>query len=324
MKIGCVLIDYFSYERTTQYINDFYYNVNIDNKNIIFVVVDNSCNSENFNHLKVCVEHYLGKKINPIVCEGTTKAYRAQGQKQIILLQSEKNGGFAHGNNLGAKFIKNHGGADYLLFTNNDIIFNQKCDLVQMEADFERNLNVGIWGPAVIGLDGKAQSPQQYMSIWSRWIIPEFIWPLNYHIPFLKNVGKTQELIYSQTPCEAYRVIGAFMAVRASVFYRIGMFDENTFLYAEELILSEKIQKEGYTTWYNPNVVVIHEGGYTTHRKANDEFVATDRRLASELYYYHKYRNVSSWKIELTKIVYIIYKFKVKLLDLVKRKVNFK
>lgn len=320
MKVGVVVIDYFSFERTVQYIKDFYENVNIQTSEIDFVVVDNSCDSDNSMKLVENIKETMNVEFQTIADERFC-GWESVGSIHISLLSSPINGGFAKGNNLGAKYIRNHSGADYILFSNNDIIFEQECNLALMMMDFEKNPKVGIWGPNVIGLDGKKQSPQRFMSIWERWIVPEFVWPLNYHVPFLKKVGNPKELIDSDIPCVVYRVIGAFMAVRASAFFDVGMFDENTFLYAEELILSERFAIAGYLAWYNPSICIVHEGGYTTKEsKLLCDFKAIDRRFDSEIYYFRKYRDCGIVAIQIAKINYFLYKCKTKLHNYIKKR----
>lgn len=44
------------------------------------------------------------------------------------------------------------------------------------------------------------------------------------------------------------------------------MFDENTFLYCEENILSERFMSKGYITLYDPTFVIIHEEGNATSK----------------------------------------------------------
>jgi GT2 family glycosyltransferase len=68
-------------------------------------------------------------------------------------------------------------------------------------------------------------------------------------------------------------------------------FDEKTFLYYEESILSEKLINAGYKIMYYPAVSVVHKAGstvssYHTLRNSHNQL------FRSERYYFKKYRNI--------------------------------
>lgn len=47
-------------------------------------------------------------------------------EQNIILLNSEKNGGFAYGNNIAAKYISKNFSSKYVLFSNTDTIYSDE------------------------------------------------------------------------------------------------------------------------------------------------------------------------------------------------------
>lgn len=141
--------------------------------------------------------------------------------------------------------------------------------------------------------------------------------------PFLKSIYRPKSDIVDNTDCEqkVYRLIGAFFVVNLKNFNAVGGFDENTFLYAEELILAERALNRGYYMYYIPDVNVIHENGYTTNSKTKAFDVHQVRiRLKSDLYYYRKYRHYSIVKIFLTNIIVNCYVCKKKLATLILHK----
>jgi len=74
----------------------------------------------------------------------------------------------------------------------------------------------------------------------------------------------------------------------------IGLFDENTFLYHEEVILGEVMNQKGFDTYYLTDSVVIHEHGQST--KDLKAFAYTCF-VESEIYYLKKYMNENNFKI---------------------------
>jgi GT2 family glycosyltransferase len=59
-------------------------------------------------------------------------------------------------------------------------------------------------------------------------------------------------------------VIGAYMMIRYSILKESGLFDEDFFLYMEDVDLTYRIHKSGGLCYYNSEISVIHEGGGTT------------------------------------------------------------
>lgn len=59
---------------------------------------------------------------------------------------------------------------------------------------------------------------------------------------------------------------GAFMMVRHALLRRIGGFDEDFFMYGEDVDLSFRIQKAGFRNYYFPGTTIIHFKGESTKR----------------------------------------------------------
>ena len=56
-------------------------------------------------------------------------------------------------------------------------------------------------------------------------------------------------------------VNGAFMLMRRSALDEVGLFDEGYWMYMEDLDLCYRLREAGWTTWYEPSVVVSHVKG---------------------------------------------------------------
>lgn len=59
---------------------------------------------------------------------------------------------------------------------------------------------------------------------------------------------------------------GACLWMRRAILDEIGAFDEQFFLYAEDIDLSYRIEQAGYTNYYNPAVTIIHFKGESTRK----------------------------------------------------------
>ena len=61
---------------------------------------------------------------------------------------------------------------------------------------------------------------------------------------------------------------GAFFMVKKTVLDRTGSFDENFFMYGEDIDLSYRIQQAGFKNYYFPEITIIHFKGESTQRES--------------------------------------------------------
>lgn len=65
-------------------------------------------------------------------------------------------------------------------------------------------------------------------------------------------------------PGEIDALSGAFLLIRSSLFRELGGFDESFFMYAEDIDLSIRVKKAGYSCYYFPQVTITHAKGKST------------------------------------------------------------
>ena len=212
-----------------------------------------------------------------------------------------ENDGFAAGCNAGAAALCADPEIGYLLFTNNDLHL-QTDDVVDRLIDkLEARPDIGIIGPEIIGTDGKRQSPEPYLGLWTR-----YVW-MYLSTPFLTRAAKRRifrlDAAEEAEEGECYRVMGSFFLCPREAWQQAGGMDPHTFLYAEEPILSERMLRIGSKTYFLPSVTVVHEHG-TTIRKHIDSKKATRLQFRSNAYYYRTYKGYPSWQITLAGWIY--------------------
>ncbi|MEO8414882.1 MAG: glycosyltransferase family 2 protein [Ginsengibacter sp.] len=61
------------------------------------------------------------------------------------------------------------------------------------------------------------------------------------------------------------QVMGAFMFMRTSIFEKLGYFDEQFFVYFEELDFSKRLAEQGGKTYFNHKISATHSGEGTTY-----------------------------------------------------------
>ena len=155
----------------------------------------------------------------------------------IIVIRSDKNLGFAGGNNLGIQAA--HG--KYLFFINNDAILPQPSALSLLITRLESSDQIGMVCPKIRFTWGK--QPIQYAGYT----------PLSKITLRNKSIGfGEQDNGQYDTPHPTPYAHGAAMMVKREIIEKVGMMPECYFLYYEELDWSMMIRRAGYEIWYEP------------------------------------------------------------------------
>lgn len=300
--ISVVIIDFMSAKRTYQYINDY---IGCVVEESSFVIVDNSENEENFS----CLCQLFGA----IDTQAEEIQVIYQGH-QVLLLRAPGNIGFAKGNNLGSKKAIDFFDPEYILFSNNDILFPSGFEMKPLIEALREKKDVAIVGPKILGSNGRQQSPNRYVPLEERYLYHQILWPLDSKIPFLhKYVNIMHDEMVDAPTGYVYKVLGAFFLVERKKFEKIGMFDPHTFLYAEEEILSERAKRAGYKVYYLSEITILHEQGATTgniNDSIQKEIRISNWLIDSEMYYYTTYCGYTALVEKICRLVNTFYLWK--------------
>ena len=156
---------------------------------------------------------------------------------------SDRNLGFAGGNNWGMQFAK----GDYILMLNNDT--EVEPDLIQkLLIPFEQDSRTGIVCPVINYYDNK--SVIQYAGFA----------PMNFYTGRTRTIGN-KEIDHRQFDGihETFGAHGAAMMVSRAVIDETGKFPEKFFLYYEEWDWSTRILNAGYKIYLQGNARVYHK-----------------------------------------------------------------
>jgi len=196
--------------------------------------------------------------------------------KNSIVLESKENGGFGKGNNLGAKNAK----GELLLFLNNDTTAEDN-GIMQMAKYLKEHNEISILGGQLRNTDGSIQ-----VSVGSFYSLIKAI---------LLLLGMQRFGIIDKNPKEIKKVEwvkGGLFMIRKDVFESLRGFDENIFMYTEDMELCYRAKLKGYETFFYPNVTVLHaEHGSTSRTFA---IVNIYKNL---LYFYKKHKSYVEYLI---------------------------
>lgn len=216
-----------------------------------------------------------------IVDNSDDKKYIVPEDERIEYISNNKNVGFGAGHNIAIK--KSLNDSKYHLILNPDIYF-QGGVLEKLYAFMEANNEAGLVMPKICYLDGSTQYlckllPTPLDLIGRR---------LNFKILkiLLKNRFDRYELKFTgyDKIIDVPYLSGCFMFIRNEVFKKIGLFDENFFMYLEDIDLSRRIHRY-YRTVYYPEVTVYHE-----HEKGSyKNFRLLKYHILSAIQYFNKW-----------------------------------
>lgn len=213
---------------------------------------------------------------------------------KIIVIESDKNGGYGYGNNLGFKYLKSILDLDFnVVFSNPDIEISEE-DIANLFNKLS-NDDIGIVGPVI-------KEGDSYNRGWKN---PTVFKDVLLNIPFasktvFKNILKYDESIYNDNYSVVDCVSGSIFAVSAKTFNQINMFDEGVFLYYEENIVSRKISKLNKKTIVANDINAIHHHSVSID-KSFTSFSKLKVLKESQLYYHCNYSNVNFISIKLLK-----------------------
>lgn len=175
--------------------------------------------------------------------EAATISDRYNHVKNLIIIRSEKNLGFAGGNNLGLKYANGRN----ILFINNDtIVTNHSIQILQDILD--ENPEIGIVSPKILYANPGNRIQYAGSSRVNR------ITLRNHHI----GNKQLNTPSYSDTIFTHY-AHGAAMMISKQVIEEVGPMCEDFFLYYEEIDWCERIRKHGYKILYCGSSEILHK-----------------------------------------------------------------
>ncbi len=177
----------------------------------------------------------------------------------IKLIENKTNSGFPKGNNIGVAEAK----GDYICILNPDTVVAEDT-FEKILAFAEKQSDLGIVGCKLIDGTGNFL-PESKRGIPSPWVALTKISSLYKLFPNwgLFNRYYSQHLSENETGKVAI-LVGAFMVMKRDLYNEIGGFDENCFMYSDDIDLSYRALLQGKSNYYFHETSVIHYKGEST------------------------------------------------------------
>ena len=272
--LGIIIVIYKSYEQIFAFVKNELPKITVPFRAVIVNV-----GSKIENSLK------LSEALNiPLAQNATDKI----ADSPVIILHADDNLGYARGNNYGVRFLLNHhDNIEKLLFSNDDIELITPNLVSTMALRLDNMPSFAAIGPGIVDLNNKRLPP--FFSKPNIW----YIIKRNFGIVFLGSSFFEEKWNEKCGEQPVYALAGCFFMVNKDDFMQVGMFDERTFLYWEELILGAKFHKFAKNSLYYPSVSVRHFVGNTTKNTHTSNRLLVKSELEGQKIFFWEYANLS-------------------------------
>lgn len=168
---------------------------------------------------------------------------------QVTLIESQHNLGFARANNIAIRQTE----SQYVLLLNPDT-FVAEDSISQVISFMDEHPRAGGVGVMMHNPDGTV-ARESRRGLPTPWV------------SLLKMLGRSERYYMSHLswgePAQIEVMSGAFCMLRRETLDKVGLLDEDFFMYGEDIDLSYRILKGGYENWYVPAQIVHYKGEST-------------------------------------------------------------
>jgi O-antigen biosynthesis protein len=179
----------------------------------------------------------------------------------VELMANTRNFGFAVANN---QAIRRSTGR-YVLLLNPDTVVEEDT-FEKVIAFMDAHPDAGGLGVKMI--DGRGHFlPESKRGLPTPWVAFYKVFGVSALFPKSKRFGKYHLSYLDENEIHEIDVLaGAFMLMRREALDKVGLLDEDFFMYGEDIDLSYRITKGGYKNYYFPETTIIHYKGESTKK----------------------------------------------------------
>jgi len=212
--------------------------------------------------------------------DSVKKLNQARFKFNYELVKNHQNLGFAGGNNIGLGLALKQG-ADYVMVLNNDTL---------VDSDFLNNLvtvlkskkNAGVVSPKIYFASGFEFHKNRYRKS----ELGKVVWYAGGRIDWANVMGinegvdKVDRGQFSRRRTVDFAT-GCCSLFSAKALKKVGLFDENYFMYFEDVDLSLRLKKAGFGVFFEPQGIIWHKVARSSGigSNLNDYFISRNRLL---------------------------------------------
>lgn len=202
---------------------------------------------------KISYPHYKVIVVDNASEDGSVKRIKGwvkkKSIKNFLLIENDKNYGFAKGNNIAIRQLLKKKQNQYILFLNNDAVVDKNF-LSELIKVAESKTKIGIVGSKIYYYPPKKKNVIQSCGA-----------DIDFQTGKLVSYGDSEidKGQFNKTRKVGY-VYGASMLVKQEIFDKVGLFDEKFFAFEEDADLCFRAKQAGYSTFYSPKSIIWHKG----------------------------------------------------------------
>lgn len=186
--------------------------------------------------------------------DGSREFLRDRYGDRIRIIENGENLGFAAACNRG--FVATS--SDYVFLLNPDAELKDGA-IANTVTFMDAHPNCGIAGSRIYNYDGTVQESAGEFDTWAGAFLRSSAWGEWPVFRLHANGASLRDWKYD-TERRVDLAIGAALAIRRTLIDAIGPFDEQFFLYHEEVDFAKRAADAGWETWFVPSSEAVHEG----------------------------------------------------------------
>lgn len=254
MKLGIIIVTYNSQKDIERLLESI---ILQKKKDLVVYVVDNNSSDDTLNLIQ-----------------------KYQSELSICIISCKTNNGFAKGNNIGIQRAMDDG-CEFLFILNPDIQLEENCIEILTKRIIPDE-TIGVIGPIVLYGDNPDNIIQGY-GVKANFRTQKKVDPLG------------NEKLLNEIPAEIYVdfVLGGAMMIRSEVLKVTGFFEEDYFMYNDELDLAYRIKKAGYKTICVRDAIVRHFHDFNEQNKKGNNLMYY-YMMRNKYLYFKKYKLYSN------------------------------
>lgn len=271
MKVTYVILHYIAIKDTIECVESIIDNLdNKDSSITNIVVVDNGSPNDSYKVLSSKFKKY----------------------KNVFMLKSDINLGFARGNNLGFRYAKYELNSDFIILLNNDTIIEQNDFNEILISKYNKN-KYFVLGPDIITVNNYHQNPLNKQS-WGIYELHKFRFGLRIKIilsyfnnRFTRKFKENENINYLEKAIkrDIYNTAlhGACLIFSPLYVRKFDGINDKTFLYMEEDLLKLSADFYKFLMMYTSDLRILHKEDVSTNMLSGDDSIKLRRKYKNLL-----------------------------------------
>ncbi|WIG36678.1 glycosyltransferase family 2 protein [Bacillus toyonensis] len=270
--ISFVIVNYNTKRITEDCVNSINNNKSLEKFKYEIIIVDNNSN------------------------DGSREYFKEQAFINTTIIENDNNEGFGKANNLGVQSCK----GKYIVLLNSDTLAGE-TDFKLLIDTMQRNNNIGVLSAKILNRDSSIQSLGfSFPSLINELKLNFLFWNFN----FMKRIrlkGYKNKGLF-----KVDWISGSFMVIRKDDYCSVGGFDENIFMYAEDLELCYKLYLNHKYSYVLDETSIYHLHGESGN-KSKITLSKLIKRRKNYNYVIQKHKMSNSFKLLIMKAIYFIH-----------------